>query len=1084
MTTETLADGWIMRHQALTAAAPADHGPSWPCALPVDARLRLFQAGVVPDPRLDQQSLASDWVATRSWWFTRELAPGGATGRRFLHLRGLDHDARVFIDGRLVAELPTASQEAWIALPPRARRLDIGLKPLPADELELVDGRPRWRAQRPHPKSCLFAGGDHNPFLANAGIIEAPRLLGLATACLRHVRLEWSELDGGRIAPVLAVEADCWQATSLSVALTPEGPWGEAHRHTIVLEPGQGLRRFPLPAMAVERWWPRQLGEPRCYRLLVASPDQEVARLVGFRTVARRRCDAFLAAGPPSVFAWHPYENNAIYGQEYYKGYDAIAEAGEAWPERPREGGWDIELQVNGVPVWISGGAVTPPTLFWSAWSAERQAAIAGRAVEAGLNTLRIWGGGMLLDDAFYEACDRLGVMVHHDYLNFGGRIPNGWQAQRRQEAETRAVARRLANHPSVVSMNGGNELFQLAERRPEDPIQQVMRRTTRMELPHTLYHASCPVNPEVHGPWLYNLDHAARYASQRTPLNSECGVMAAPSLATLTRMLGDEAGREVFGPAWLHRVADAGYFHTLMANAALFAPPAGMAVQQAIDTTQYIQALGYQVIFEAFRQQRPGSVGTIIWEFSEPWDDLNWGLISNDGVAKDAFFAVRRALRPLHASLRLLTPVAACGGEVAVELFAHADLPGAHRFDLLATAVAADGAVLAQQRFQGEVAAASRSLGTWRFAVDHPGAVCVAVRGTVGGAQPIDTEQWVTVLPTLPRQRRPRVLVVTGGSYEDHVTLAFLATAGLQLEVVRAEPLRPLSAPDPHGYDAVVLAPIFDPVASLAPAWLGRLRAAVAAGCGLVHVGYNTSAYVSGRYAITDPQGSDLEALLPLAFADDCYGNSHDPLPDGRLVRTAAHAVWDGVDPDQAPVLGRRVRMRAAAGATVVATAGEEPAIGLGALGAGRTVATTLPWGGHNFSNMGFRSWLPGQRLLANLVEWAATGAVAGRPTTIHPFAALAALPAAQLAVEVEAQGADAWRIRARNPGTVPVFQLRVASGSLDEGALFSWHVAGDTATGTLLPGEVRTWTCQARALGQAAIPALAPRITGWNVG
>ena len=1083
MANEILASGWSMRHHELSATAPPEVGPSWPCTLPVDARLRLVQAGEVPDPRIDLQSQASDWVATRSWWFAHELALGPAQGRRFLHLRGLDHEARILIDGTLAAEVPTASQEAWIALPPGARRLDIGLKPLPADELELVDGRPRWRAQRPHPKPCLFGGGDHNPFLANAGIIEAPRLLTVSSACLHHVRLDWNELGGGRIAPVLAVDADCWQATSLDVTLAPDGDWGATQRHALTLEPGQGVRRFALPEMAPERWWPRQLGEPRCYRLTVASSDQELCRLVGFRTVARRRCDAFLAGSPPSVFAWHPYENNAIYGQEYYKGYDAIAEAGEAWPQRPREGGWDIELLVNGVPLWISGGAVTPPTLFWSTWSAERQVALVDRAIEAGLNTLRIWGGGMLLDDAFYDACDRHGIMVHHDYLNFGGRIPCGWQAQRRQEAEMQAVARRLANHPSVVSMNGGNELFQLAERRPEDPIQHVMRRTTGAEMPHTLYHASCPVNPEVHGPWLYNLDHAARYASQRTPLNSECGVMAVPSLATLMRMFGAEARRDVFGPAWLHRVTDPGYFQSLVANAALFAPPAGMSAQQAVDTTQYVQALGYQVIFETFRQQRPASLGTIIWEFSEPWDDLNWGLISNDGVAKDALFAVRRALRPVHASLRLLSPVAAAGGEVAVEVFAHLDGPGERSFDLLASAVAADGTVIAQQRFQAGVAGPGRSLGLWRFAVAHPGPVCLALRGTADGTQPIDTEQWLTVLPTLPRPRRPRVLVVSGGSYEDHVTLAFLATAGLQLEVVHAEPAKPLSAPDPRGFDAVVLAPIFDPVSSLAPAWLRQLRAAVEAGCGLVYVGYNTSAYVSGRYAIADPQGSALEALLPLAFADDCYGNSHDPLPDAPLARTAAHALWNGVDPAQAPVLGRRVRMRATPGATVVAAAGAEPVIGLGALGAGRTIATTLPWGGHNFSNMGFRGWPPGQRLLANLVEWAATGAVAERPTVVHPFAPLAALPRADLDVTSERLGPDRWRVRAANRGAVPAFAIRVASGSLDEGASFSWHVDGDSATGSLLPGESRTWTCQARPIAGATVPRLSPQVTAWNV-
>ena len=33
-------------------------------------------------------------------------------------------------------------------------------------------------------------------------------------------------------------------------------------------------------------------------------------------------------------------------------------------------------------------------------------------AVDGGMNTLRVWGGGMFLPRVWYEACDELGVMV------------------------------------------------------------------------------------------------------------------------------------------------------------------------------------------------------------------------------------------------------------------------------------------------------------------------------------------------------------------------------------------------------------------------------------------------------------------------------------------------------------------------------------------------------------------------------------------------------------------------------------------------------------------------------------------------
>jgi beta-galactosidase/beta-glucuronidase len=41
--------------------------------------------------------------------------------------------------------------------------------------------------------------------------------------------------------------------------------------------------------------------------------------------------------------------------------------------------------------------------------------ALVEAAVGARFNMLRVWGGGMFLPEAFYNACDALGVLVYHD---------------------------------------------------------------------------------------------------------------------------------------------------------------------------------------------------------------------------------------------------------------------------------------------------------------------------------------------------------------------------------------------------------------------------------------------------------------------------------------------------------------------------------------------------------------------------------------------------------------------------------------------------------------------------------------------
>ena len=41
-------------------------------------------------------------------------------------------------------------------------------------------------------------------------------------------------------------------------------------------------------------------------------------------------------------------------------------------------------------------------------------AATVASAAAAGMNLLRVWGGGLYYPDEFYDACDRHGVMVYH----------------------------------------------------------------------------------------------------------------------------------------------------------------------------------------------------------------------------------------------------------------------------------------------------------------------------------------------------------------------------------------------------------------------------------------------------------------------------------------------------------------------------------------------------------------------------------------------------------------------------------------------------------------------------------------------
>ena len=47
--------------------------------------------------------------------------------------------------------------------------------------------------------------------------------------------------------------------------------------------------------------------------------------------------------------------------------------------------------------------------------SAEAHRYLVQSAAHAKFNMLRVWGGGMFLPDAFYDACDEFGILIYHD---------------------------------------------------------------------------------------------------------------------------------------------------------------------------------------------------------------------------------------------------------------------------------------------------------------------------------------------------------------------------------------------------------------------------------------------------------------------------------------------------------------------------------------------------------------------------------------------------------------------------------------------------------------------------------------------
>lgn len=84
--------------------------------------------------------------------------------------------------------------------------------------------------------------------------------------------------------------------------------------------------------------------------------------------------------------------------------------------------------------------------------------------LRSSLTICRVWGGGIYEDDAFYNACDELGLLVWQDFMFGCGNYPTFPSFLVSVQKEAEQNVRRLRHHPCMAIWAGNNEDYQVQE--------------------------------------------------------------------------------------------------------------------------------------------------------------------------------------------------------------------------------------------------------------------------------------------------------------------------------------------------------------------------------------------------------------------------------------------------------------------------------------------------------------------------------------------------------------------------------------------------------------------------------------------
>jgi beta-mannosidase len=628
-----LHDGWTLRPAGgpvpdeIRAAGPI------PATVPGSVHTDLLAAGLIPDPYLDDHERRLAWIGLADWRYETVLDwPLGAAGdpdRVQLVFEGLDTVARVELNGEPVATTANMHRTYRIDVSDRLRPGENRLAVTFSSAIRYADAMSLTLGARPHVihhpynairKAAYSFGWDWGPDLVGAGIWRPVRLHAWCTARLASVRpVTTVEGDAGMMVTHVAVER-AGDAGDLVVEVEAGGVSGTA---TIAAGADAGAVELRIPA--VRRWWPRGYGDQALYavtvRLRAPGADEvldEWRGRVGFRTV---RLD-----------------------------------------QSRDEAGTGFTFVINDQPITVKGVNWIPDDVFPHR---SRYAERIGQAIAAGVNLIRVWGGGIYEDDEFYRLCDERGVLVWQDFAFSCATYAEEEPLRSEILAEATDNITRLMPHPSLVLWNGNNEnlwgmadwgwrerldgrtwghayyfdllpglVAQLDGTRPYTPGSPCS--------PDPGQHPNDPAHGTVHIWDVWNqLDYTA-YRTYRPRFVAEFGWQGPPAWTTLRRAISDDPLTPESPGMLIHQKAidgDAKLTRGLVPH---------LRVPQSMVDWHWAMALNQaravRTGVEWFRSLHPLCTGTILWQLNDCWPVVSWSMVDSDGRCKPAFYALRRA--------------------------------------------------------------------------------------------------------------------------------------------------------------------------------------------------------------------------------------------------------------------------------------------------------------------------------------------------------------------------------------------------------------------------------------------------------
>ncbi|MGF7143942.1 beta-mannosidase [Anaerotaenia torta] len=622
-----LNQGWQMRGRKEENYLPA--------AVPGSVYLDYLLAGRMEDPyyrdnELKALKLMEEDYEYRTTFSAQELL---SFDRTILRFEGLDTLAEVSINGKVysvdnmhrtwefdISELlkPEGNEIKILFYSPTKYISEKYEKKRLHGSRDAMKGFPYLRKAH-----CMF-GWDWGPRLPDAGIWRDVILYGYNTAKLDQVLIrQRHEADKVRLNLQVELEKPAWaENVKLHYCVTVTSPEGISR--TFENSPSEIEIGNPM------LWWPNGLGDQPLYEVRVDLYQEEERldsweRRIGLRTVSISQKE-----------------------DEYGKSFAHI---------------------INGVEFFAMGADYIPEDNLFGRITKERTDKLLKQCAAANFNTIRVWGGGYYPDDFFFDACDRLGLLVWQDMMFSCAAYELSEEFEESITRELEDNIKRIRHHACLGLWSGNNEMEMFimdkngyTDENRADYIKMyeyIFPKLLKRLDPDTFYWPSSPSSGgnmdhpnafdrgDVHywSIWHGDIPYTD-YRNYYFRYLSEFGFQSFPLLKTVESFTlpGD---RNIFSYVMeKHQRNNAANGKIMKYLSQYFLYPNDFG--SLLYASQVLQADTIRYGVEHFRRYRGRCMGAVYWQLNDIWPVASWSSIDYFGRWKALHYHAKKFFAPV----------------------------------------------------------------------------------------------------------------------------------------------------------------------------------------------------------------------------------------------------------------------------------------------------------------------------------------------------------------------------------------------------------------------------------------------------